>query len=102
MTAQALEQEEELEAPRINVPTWKFIWGTITFLPVRYLFNNLAMIVTMLGWQIPALVIAAFFDYLSAYPDNWYTVGYEHRDNDEALARSYPKQQDDNGLPYLR
>ncbi|GAB4176824.1 MAG: hypothetical protein Fur005_38830 [Roseiflexaceae bacterium] len=39
---------------------------------------------------------------LGAYPDNWYTVGYEHRDNDEALARSYPKQQDDNGLPYLR
>ncbi len=29
--------------------------------------------------------------WLRAYPNNWYIVGYEHRDSSEALARSQPQ-----------
>ncbi len=28
---------------------------------------------------------------LRAYPNNWYTVRYEHRDNDKAHARAHPE-----------
>jgi len=65
MTDLALEQEERDDAPHVGIPTWKFIWGTIRFQPVRYLFNNLAMIALMLGWQMPGLITREFFNNLT-------------------------------------
>jgi ATP-binding cassette subfamily B protein len=53
------------DAPRVDVPTWKFIWRLIRFQPVRFLFNNMAMLLTMLAWQIPGLVSREFFNTLS-------------------------------------
>lgn len=63
MTTTTINDNEE--APRVDVPTWKFIWGTIRFQPVRYLFNNLAMLALMMGWQFPGLLVAEFFDNLT-------------------------------------
>ncbi|MEM7028310.1 MAG: ABC transporter ATP-binding protein [Chloroflexota bacterium] len=53
------------EAYRIDVPTWKFVWGLIRFRGIIYLFNNLAMIIMTLGWLIPGLVTREFFNLLS-------------------------------------
>lgn len=65
MTATADTEREEEEAPRINVPTWKFLWGVVRFQPVRFLFNNLAMVGLLLAWQFPGLISREFFDLLS-------------------------------------
>jgi ATP-binding cassette subfamily B protein len=53
------------DAPRVAIPTWRFIWEVIKFQPVRYFFNALAMVLVMLGWQIPGLVSREFFNTLS-------------------------------------
>ncbi|HMP39605.1 MAG TPA: ABC transporter ATP-binding protein [Roseiflexaceae bacterium] len=55
----------DTDEPRIDIPTWKFIWGVIRFQPVRYFFNNMGMILTMLAWQIPGLISREFFNALS-------------------------------------
>ncbi len=55
----------EEDTPRVNIPTWWFIWRTIRYQPVRYLFNNLSMVLLLLGWQMPALVTREFFNNLT-------------------------------------
>ncbi|HWQ16103.1 MAG TPA: ABC transporter ATP-binding protein [Roseiflexaceae bacterium] len=55
----------EDDAPRVNVPTWRFIWGVIRFQPVRYFFNTMAMLLLMLAWQMPGLISREFFNTLS-------------------------------------
>jgi ATP-binding cassette, subfamily B, bacterial len=64
-TAADFYEEPEDDLPRIQVPTWKFIWGTIRYNPVRYLFNNLAMLAVTMGWMIPGLVNREFFNNLT-------------------------------------
>ena len=59
------EHIEADDAPRVDVPTWKFIWRIIRFQPVRYLFNNMAMLLLMLSWQLPGLISREFFNALS-------------------------------------
>ena len=39
----------EDDAPRVDIPTWKFIWRVIRFQPVRYFFNGMAMVLLMRG-----------------------------------------------------
>jgi ATP-binding cassette subfamily B protein len=56
---------QEDDAPRIDIPTIKFIWGVIRFQPVRYFFNAMAMILLMLAWQMPGLISREFFNMLS-------------------------------------
>lgn len=53
------------DAPRVSVPTWWFLWRAIRFQGWRYFFNNLAMAVMMLSWQVPGLLTKEFFDLLS-------------------------------------
>lgn len=65
MTTTTATADQEEEAPRISVPTWKFLWGAVRFQPVRYLFNNLAMVGLLLAWQFPGLISREFFDLLS-------------------------------------
>jgi ATP-binding cassette, subfamily B, bacterial len=55
----------EDDAPRVDVPTWKFIWGVVRYQPVRYFFNVMAMVLVMLAWQIPGLISREFFNNLS-------------------------------------
>jgi ATP-binding cassette, subfamily B, bacterial len=55
----------EDDAPRVGIPTWRFIWAVIRYQPVRYFFNALAMVLVMLGWQVPGLVSREFFNMLS-------------------------------------
>ncbi len=62
---QPYDDEKEEEAPRIALPTWKFILGVIKFQRVRYLFNLLAMVMLMLAWQIPGLITREFFNLLT-------------------------------------
>lgn len=62
----AISQPIEVDdAPRVDVPTWKFIWGTVRYQPVRYFFNAMAMLLTMLAWQMPGLIGREFFNNLS-------------------------------------
>jgi len=56
---------QDQEAPPIDVPTWKSIWGTIRFRGWYYLFNNLALNIMMLAWLTPGLVTRAVFNQLS-------------------------------------
>lgn len=53
------------DAPRVGIPTWKFFWGVIRFQPIRYFFNAMAMLLTMLAWQMPGLISREFFNTLS-------------------------------------
>ena len=55
----------EDDAPRVGVPTWRFIWAVIRYQPVRYFFNVMAMVLLMLGWQMPGLISREFFNMLS-------------------------------------
>jgi ATP-binding cassette subfamily B protein len=51
--------------PRLDMPTWKFVWRLIRFQGVRYLFNNLSMTVLLLADLVPGLVSRGVFDLLS-------------------------------------
>jgi ATP-binding cassette subfamily B protein len=53
------------DAPRVNVPTWKFIWSVIRFQRWRYIGNSIAMLILMLGWQVPGLVTREYFNLIS-------------------------------------
>jgi ATP-binding cassette subfamily B protein len=55
----------EDDAPRVHVPTWRFIWQAIRFQGVRYFFNLMAMVLVMLAWQMPGLISREFFNNLS-------------------------------------
>jgi hypothetical protein len=61
--------------------------------------NNLVSQLSLFAFTLVIGSLLWITQPLSAYPNNWYTAGYEHRDNDEAHTRSYPEQQDDNRLP---
>jgi ATP-binding cassette subfamily B protein len=56
---------QDEETPRIDVPTWKFIWGAIRFRPRYFLLNNLAMTVMMLCWLAPGLITREVFNLLT-------------------------------------
>src|SRR5690349_5863813 len=53
------------DLPKVDVPTWWFVWRLIRFQGWRYLFNNLAMAVLMLSWQVPGLLMREFFNLLT-------------------------------------
>lgn len=56
---------QDQEAPRIDVPTWRFVLGTIRFRGWYYLFNGLALNIMMLAWLTPGLVTRAVFNLLA-------------------------------------
>jgi ATP-binding cassette, subfamily B, bacterial len=45
--------------------TYQYIFRTMRYRPWLYLFNSLAMVVLMLGWQVPGLLSRTFFDMLT-------------------------------------
>lgn len=56
---------QDQETPSVDVPTWKFVLGTIRFRWWYYLFNNLAFNLMTLAWLVPGLITRAVFDLLS-------------------------------------
>src|SRR4051812_11359609 len=58
-------KEKNDESVEVGVPTWKFIWGLISFRSRYYTLNNLSFVLMMLGWLVPGLVTKAFFDLLT-------------------------------------
>lgn len=57
--------ETKEDTPTVDVPTWKFIWGIITFRGRYYLFNNIAFIIMILGWLVPGLITREFFNLIT-------------------------------------
>ena len=56
---------QDQETPSVDVPTWKFVLGTIRFRWWYYLFNNLAFNLMTLAWLVPGLITRAVFNLLS-------------------------------------
>ncbi len=63
-TMQAKIENEEI-TPTVDVPTWKFLWGIITFRGRYYLLNNIAFIIMTLGWLVPGLITREFFNLIT-------------------------------------
>src|SRR5689334_12136615 len=57
--------ETKEDTPRVDVPTWKFIWGIITFRGRYFLGNNIAFIIMILGWLVPGLITREFFNIIT-------------------------------------
>ena len=51
--------------PKATLPAWKVVWKSIVYRKDLWLANWLAMMITMLFLQIPALALREFFDMLS-------------------------------------
>ncbi|MCC6454039.1 MAG: ABC transporter ATP-binding protein [Caldilineaceae bacterium] len=65
MILENMDEKKEEEIPPVGEPTWKFIWGIITFRGRYYLFNNIAFIVMILGWLVPGLITREFFNLIT-------------------------------------
>ena len=59
------QEKQEEDRPTVDVPTWKFIWGIITFRGRYYLFNTIAFIIMILGWLVPGLITREFFNLIT-------------------------------------
>jgi ATP-binding cassette, subfamily B, bacterial len=61
-----VDEEQQKDGPRVpTLPTWKVIWRMVQFRPWLWGGNLAAMMVLTFFWQLPALLMRAFFDLLS-------------------------------------